>query len=693
MKMMTRQLLALLLSLCMLLGGVAASAEEEIEKELLKKKQGVPAAEVVEEVPGEIVVDAPAGNLAVGDPTYYPEGGEGYSEENEEENEEEGAGATATVEDDTLIVEAEDVEEGGVSVGTVVDGEYSDIYVTIGDEPLDTEDAFDDQGEPVVDEVDVSLGDVTGEDYGIDVSAYDYDDEADIDVTVIAGDVTANGEDDATGVEVYDYNADVDITTGNVTVGSDEGKAAGLDVTAEGESNVDIEVLGDVLAVGGSDAVGIDVTSEGENQVNIAVDGDVVIVGEEEAVGIDVTADGGSKVRIVVDGDVATGGESGAGIRVQGIEPEGETEEAPVNVVVTGTISGTDAAIQVAENMAESIGVTAWAVEENENGELAQVYDDQGEVNEEASGLLERAIQYIVRVAEEFKNRLSVSTGKTVTVGDETYETAAEDEEVTVQVTLDSDEVLRGIYYNDDEGTEAEYTPDGGNFLIKMLRGGAMLLGLDIDKIEPAPRPQPISYDVGDDDSEHHHHSSSGSVTSRTEFVYEPVGTNVPVHSVIAADDQTVQRVAQSVSDALNGGYRYVDIQNKEVVMDGVEIARFDTLSLEDRMLVMMAAMGLTDTAGDFRSSMSDAARALAADIDTRVAAMTDSQRAARMDEVNVFFPPRLVTVNGVTYEGVGIVLIINANGNKSYERYTFYDANGVWKLHLIEEGKYVTVD
>ena len=693
MKMMTRQLLALLLSLCMLLGGVAASAEEEIEKELLKKKQGVPAAEVVEEVPGEIVVDAPAGNLAVGDPTYYPEGGEGYSEENEEENEEEGAGATATVEDDTLIVEAEDVEEGGVSVGTVVDGEYSDIYATIGDEPLDTEDAFDDQGEPVVDEVDVSLGDVTGEDYGIDVSAYDYDDEADIDVTVIAGDVTANGEDDATGVEVYDYNADVDITTGNVTVGSDEGKAAGLDVTAEGESNVDIEVLGDVLAGGGSDAVGIDVTSEGENQVNIAVDGDVVIVGEEEAVGIDVTADGGSKVKIVVDGDVATGGESGAGIRVQGIEPEGETEEAPVNVVVTGTISGTDAAIQVAENMAESTGVTAWAVEENEGGELAQVYDDQGEVNEEASGLLERAIQYIVRVAEEFKNRLSVSTGKTMTVGDETYETAAEDEEGTVQVTLDSDEVLRGIYYNDDEGTEAEYTPDGGNFLIKMLRGGAMLLGLDIDKIEPAPRPQPISYDVGDDDSEHHHHSSSGSVTSRTEFVYEPVGTNVPVHSVIAADDQTVQRVAQSVSDALNGGYRYVDIQNKEVVMNGSEIARFDTLSLEDRMLVMMAAMGLTDTAGDFRSSMSDEARALAADIDTRVAAMTDSQRAARMDEVNVFFPPRLVTVNGVTYEGVGIVLIINANGNKSYERYTFYDANGVWKLHLIEEGKYVTVD
>ena len=116
-----------------------------------------------------------------------------------------------------------------------------------------------------------------------------------------------------------------------------------------------------------------------------------------------------------------------------------------------------------------------------------------------------------------------------------------------------------------------------------------------------------------------------------------------------AADNPTAQWVARTVSDALNGGYRYVDIQNKEVVMNGVELAKFDALSLDDRMLVMMAAMGLSDAAGDFRSSMSDAARALATDIDSRVAMMSDSERATRMDEVNVFFPPRLVNVNGVT--------------------------------------------
>ena len=543
--------------------------------------------------------------------------GSGDTQENE---------ASASVEDGALQVTAGDVGEGGVSVSAVADGSDSDIRVVIGDEPI-------------VDEVDVSVGDVTDEDYGIGVSAYDYDDEADIDVTVSAGDVTVSGESGATGVAIYDYDADVDVSTGDVSVDGGEGESVGIDVTVEGESQVDIEV----------------------------------------------------------QGDVAADGESGAGIRIQGTEIEGGTEESQVSVVVTGTISGTDAAIQVSEDMAENTEVTAWAVEENEDGELAQVIDADGEVNEEASSLFERAIQYIVMVAEEFKNRLSVSTGHTVTVGKgdeaETYQTAAEGEEVMLQVTLGRNEVLRGVYYNEDEGTEAEYTQDGDNFFIKMLREGAMLLGLDIGRKEPEPMPapMPIEYDEdNDDDDEHHSHSTR---SSRTEFVYIPVAKNIQVHGVTAADNPTAQWVAHTVSAELNSGYRYVDIQNKEVLMNNNELAQFDALSLEDRMLVMMAAMSLNDTAGDFRASMSDAARALAAEIDSRVAMMSDSERAARMDEVNVFFPPRLVNVNGAAYEGVGIVLIINNNGSKSYERYTFYDADGVWKLHQIEEGKYVVVD
>ena len=677
MKTMTGQLMALLLSLCLLPGGIAESTEgistEPVKQTVLEDNtvggdsaDSEPVEEVSDKDIEDVFIDDSASEEdsgieydgeevlsdsfeADGEEEDFGDGEEDPSDSIDEDEEEgseeyieedvvevEDTDATATVEDDTLIVEAEDVEQGGVSVGTVADGEHSNIYVTIGDEHVDTEDAFDDYDEPIVDEVDVSVGDVTDEDYGIGVSAYDYDDEADIDVTVSAGDVRVSGEDDAIGIAVYDYNSDVDISTGSVTVDSGEGEAVGIDVIADGESQAKIEVDGDVEANGGSEAVGIDVTAEGESQIDITV-----------------------------QGDVEADGENGAGIRVQGAEAEGGTEEAPVSIVVTGTVSGTDTAIQVSEGMAENTQLTAWSVEENKDGELAQVIDDGGKVNEEASGLLERAIQYIVRIADEFKNRLSVSTGKTVTVGEETYQTAAEDEEITLQVSLSRNEVLRGIYYNDDKGTEAEYTPEGDNFLIRMLRGGAMLLGLDIDWKEPEPEPRPVVIDE-EDEKEHHshrsssnekeHHSHRSSSKYRTEFVY-------------------------------------VDILNKEVVMNSSEIAQFDALSLEDRMLVMMAAMGLSDTAGDFRANLSDAARVLAAEIDSRVAMMSDSERASRAEEVNVFFPPRLVTVNGVSYEGVGIVLVINTNGKKSYERYDYYNDNGVWKLHQIVRDKYAPVD
>lgn len=227
-----------------------------------------------------------------------------------------------------------------------------------------------------------------------------------------------------------------------------------------------------------------------------------------------------------------------------------------------------------------------------------------------------------------------------------------------------------------------------------MLRGGAMLLGLDISTREtpkPEPEPEPWYFTDEEEEEEDEHHSKS--VGSYMAFVYVPYPEDAQVHSVNAGDALTAQQTANTVSAALNGGYQYVDIENKALVMNDGELAQFDALSLEDRMLVMMAAMGLNDTTGDFRVTMSDAARELAAAIDSRVAELSDEARAARMEEVNKFFLPRQITLNGAACESVGIVLIIDTNGSRTYERYVFYNDNGFWKLHQIEEGKNITVD
>lgn len=578
-KRLTKRLMALLLTVCLLLSGVSVMAEEEIRT---VTEQGT----------------APGFNDDGTDDWDYAEND----------------AITVTHGNGKLIVDAGDVEEGGASVSVVVNGEDSDILVTVGEEPVDTEGALDDQGAPEVESVQLNLGDVSGDEYGIGVNSYDYDDEQDVAVVVRAGDVDVTGEDGATGVIVYDFGGDVDVSTGDVDVDGGDGEGVGLDIKVSDDS----------------------------------------------------------QVGVTVDGDVSADGEGGAGIRVETMD-EANADDSRVDIVVTGTVSGSDAAIQVTEDMAKKVDITAWTVEENEDGRLAQVLDADGEVDDDASGPLEEVIKYIVKVAEDFVDRLIVSASGKVTVGEgETYQTALENEEVEIQVTLGKNEVLKGIYYNDDAKTAAEYTRDGENLLVKMLRGGAMLLGLDIGtKTKPWPDPwiEPEDDDDDDDDDEQEHPS-------------EPDYSDV--------DYPTAQRHAHDVNEKRYGGYQYVDILEKERLMNESELAQFNTLSLEDRMLLMMTAMGLDNTGGAFRDSMTQEAKTLAEAIDARVATMSEAEQAARRAEIDAYFQPRQITMDGVTFESVGIVLVIDTNGNKTYESHIFFDDNGIWKLHHVEEGRFV---
>lgn len=176
-------------------------------------------------------------------------------------------------------------------------------------------------------------------------------------------------------------------------------------------------------------------------------------------------------------------------------------------------------------------------------------------------------------------------------------------------------------------------------------------------------------------------------------FVYVPFPEDVPVYGVSAQENLTAQQVSETVSGALNGGYRFVDIQNKEVLITESELAQFDALSLQERMMVMLAAMGLEDTDNVFRDALSEPARALAAAIDDRVEKMTESERKRRNNDINRCFSPREVQSGNETCESAGIVLIIEDNGRRSYERYCFYYVDGCWRLYQIEEGRYIAAD
>ena len=178
----------------------------------------------------------------------------------------------------------------------------------------------------------------------------------------------------------------------------------------------------------------------------------------------------------------------------------------------------------------------------------------------------------------------------------------------------------------------------------------------------------------------------------RTEFVYVPVDANTEVNGVKAADRPGMAEAFKKVGDSLDGEGASIDIVDKEKLMDAEELKRFDRLSVKDRLLVALKALGFGEALGDIADDMSDDAVALSDDIAARVDALTDAEKQALLDRLYGSFLPRLIIIDGQEYEAVGIEVVITRGGEKSYERYTFYKDEGAWKLYQIEKGEYRTV-
>ncbi|MBR5111710.1 MAG: hypothetical protein IK099_16135, partial [Clostridia bacterium] len=342
--------------------------------------------------------------------------------------------------------------------------------------------------------------------YGVNIYANYGDEEDKNKVQTTVGDVTAKAEGKAseedsgsdelqveparknTGSTTYVYatgisagaypDSSVEVEAGNVTAtavnGSEEGvaSATGLSLGAVG-GELDVTAKDVSADASGPDAyaTGVSVGAYGqkyeydaekdkkvpkyEGSATVEV-GSVTATAEEgSATGIEAYAHAGD-INITATGDVTAEGKEGAGIYAL------STELGEIDITVAGTVSGTDAAIAVVntsyetEYKPENVNLTVWAAEANDDGHVAVAVDiaedpDTGEdtrtVNEEATATLEAAINYIVKIADDFTRAITASgeKGNTVTISGTTYATANENEDVNVGVTLDADsEVLEG---------------------------------------------------------------------------------------------------------------------------------------------------------------------------------------------------------------------------------------------------------
>lgn len=176
---------------------------------------------------------------------------------------------------------------------------------------------------------------------------------------------------------------------------------------------------------------------------------------------------------------------------------------------------------------------------------------------------------------------------------------------------------------------------------------------------------------------------------------YETVSEDTVVNGVKAADKLPVAEALKTIGETLDKEIKAEDVTVEIIGADevmnkvlGEDKAKFDKLPMKDRMLVVLAALGLGDSVGEeAQKGMSDEAKALTAQIAENLNAMNDDEKQALLDAIAEFFPKTTVSIDGKDFEAFIIEVVVTRNGEKEYDRYTFYNDGTQWTLYSIERG------
>ena len=303
----------------------------------------------------------------------------------------------------------------------------------------------------------------------------------------VTGDITAEGTTSVSGVGVY--------ATTRSTYNEETKKS---EVKDKQGGNAAVTVVGDVTATGSAEGKstdlvsGVDVFAMTNASAVVAITGDVTATGKNSA-GIRAAAQKDSKVDVLVDGTV-TGGEGAIEIvkssQTNEVDTEGKTTEGQkyeydpnaVNLMVWKATDNAEGRIVTVYDEVTTDTETKGSYTD-ENGNTINYIDDNFEavrtVDAEASAKLEQAIWYIVRVADAWKDNIAAKGTNTYAVDGTSYELAHQYEDVTLTLTIPKKKKLSAIYYND--GVKADFVKnEDGTYTVKMLRGGAMELGLKL---------------------------------------------------------------------------------------------------------------------------------------------------------------------------------------------------------------------
>lgn len=176
---------------------------------------------------------------------------------------------------------------------------------------------------------------------------------------------------------------------------------------------------------------------------------------------------------------------------------------------------------------------------------------------------------------------------------------------------------------------------------------------------------------------------------------YKLVSDNTVVNGVKAADKLPVAEALKTIGEALDKEIEADDVTVEIIGADemmnkvlGDDKAKFDKLPMKDRMLVVLAALGLGDSVGEeAQEGMSDEAKALTAQIAENLDKMDDDAKQELLKTIADLFPKTTVKIDGKDFEAFIIKVVVTRNGEKEYDRYTFYNDGTQWTLYSIERG------
>ena len=177
-----------------------------------------------------------------------------------------------------------------------------------------------------------------------------------------------------------------------------------------------------------------------------------------------------------------------------------------------------------------------------------------------------------------------------------------------------------------------------------------------------------------------------------------PVFTQVPavetVHGVKAEDEVPMVETLVTVVDTIakEDASASIQIANVERVVTTEEKQALDTLPVKEQILTFLSVIGFEEqvdaaleTTGE---ALSESAQALKAQIQERIAAMSEEEYAAFEQALLTSFPQQTVEVDGVEYTFFVIELEVRVGDTVRIERYGFRQEDEAWIFTRLEIGR-----